>query len=168
MRLLWTVPWFSGDLVLVLILCRFITHFPGWWSGCLDLTRRFSLWHTSWLTSWQSRSENTEKVSTRPRRETTSTASSQRWERWVFLFVCIVFFSLCILYWNLSCDTRNSCVSCVIDRRRTKILVLIWRICVFALWTCLVLELKRPPLLYTGDCYTWSTILIYKVCMCVE
>ncbi len=41
-----------------------------------------------------------------------------------------------------------------IDRRRTKILVLISRIYVFALWTCLALELKLLLLLCTGGCST--------------
>lgn len=85
----------------------------------------------------------------------------------MFLCVCIVFASLCI-FLNEICQLILETVFCVIDRRRTQILVLIWRICVFAQWTCLSLELKLLPLLYAGDCYTWSTTLTYKVYMCVR
>lgn len=93
--------------------------------------------------------------------EITSTASSQRWERWVFLCVCIVF--VILAFYNEICQLKMSFV--FTDRRRTKILVFISRICVFALWTCLVLEQKLLPLLYTGECFTWSTTLTYKVCV---
>lgn len=86
----------------------------------------------------------------------------------VSVFVCLYRVCISLHFLNEICQLILETVFCVIDRWRTQILVLIWRICVFALWTCLVLELKLLPLLYTGDCYTWSTTLTYKVYMCVR
>ena len=150
-----------NQVILDLFLCRFITHFLGWWSGFLEHIRNYSLRWKSWLNLWTWRFENTRGILTPAHREITSTASSQRWERWAFVWVW------CILSCILPRIKNDGGKVCVFDRKKMKSLVLTWKIYLLAQWICLWLELKRPQRPYNGDCCTWSTTLTYKVCTAV-